>query len=283
MHNLLFLSTLKQHGQSFVQGRDRCINTCCQTNPCLQGGTCQEICDPTTVRFNCTCPDDYIGQRCEKIKHPRSCKDLATNGVKKSGMHFLYDSLKGKRFPVYCDFDSEAGFVWALIQSFSLSNNNQFSSKRFGVDNPINEGDGMVNWNAYRLSLPHMQSVAKVSTHLRATCNFPDDGLVYTDYARAKLEGHDLFGRWGHQCREFEYLNIRGNQCQNCTATTWQYDAWQIDSAKSYQNCEFDGRSGAVNSEDNFGYYSACCRNSAFRCTSNQDSTTQHWIGSKSP
>ena len=54
----------------------------------------------------------------------------------------------------------------------------------------------MVNWDTYRLSLFRMQSIADASTHLRATCNFPDYGLVYTDYARAKLEGHDLLGYW---------------------------------------------------------------------------------------
>ena len=232
------------------------------------------------MRFNCTCPDYYTGQRCEKIKHPRSCKDLVTNGAKVSGRHFLYDS-QGNRFPVYCDFNSEPGFVWALIQSFSLANNNMFKNHRFGVDNPVNEDGGMINWNAYRLSLSHMQSVANVSTHLRATCNFPDDGLVYTDYARAKLEGHDLFGNWDNQCRKYEFLNIRGIDCQECTAATWQFGAWHIDSFQSSINCEFDGRRGAVTSEDNFGAYSNCCRNPAFRCTSNQDSTTQHWIGSK--
>ena len=179
-----------------------------KTNPCLQGGTCEEKCDPTTVRFNCTCPVDYTGQRCDKIKYPRSCKDLATNGAKISGMHFLYDS-QNNLFPVYCDFDSEPGYVWTLIQSFSLANNYQFKDYRFGVDHPVNEDSGMVNWDAYRLSLSRRQSIVDVSTLLRATCNFPDDGLVYTDYARAKLKGHDLFGDWGHwvgHCRTYEVV-----------------------------------------------------------------------------
>jgi len=41
----------------------------------------------------------------------RSCKDLAINGFKISGMHFLYDS-QNNVFPVYSDFDSEADYVW---------------------------------------------------------------------------------------------------------------------------------------------------------------------------
>ena len=196
-------------------------------------------------------------------------------------MHFLYDS-QNNLFPVYCDFDSEPGYVWTLIQSFSLANNYQFKDYRFGVDHPVNEDGGMVNWDAYRLSLSRMQSIVDASTLLRATCNFPDDGLVYTDYARAKLKGHDLFGDWGHwvgHCRTYEVVNIRGIECQDCTAATWQTPgAWQIDSATSI-GCEFDGSIGAVGSEDNFGYY--YYTNPDFRCSSNQDSTTQQWIGSK--
>ena len=133
-------------------------------------------------------------------------------------MHFLYDS-QHSIFPVYCDFDSEGGYAWALIQSFLLAINNQFKHYRFGVDFPVNEDGGKVNWNAYRLSLCRMQSIADVSTHLRVTCNFPDDGLVHTDYARTKVEDHDLFGYWIEQCRTYEYLNIRGIDCQECTAT----------------------------------------------------------------
>ena len=117
------------------------------------------------MRFNCTCPADYTGQRCDKIKHPRNCKDLATNGAKISGMHFLYDS-QNNLFPVHCDFVSEAGYVWTLIQSFSLANNDQFKDYRFGVDHPVNEDGGMVNWDTYRLSLFRMQSIADASTHL---------------------------------------------------------------------------------------------------------------------
>ena len=194
-------------------------------------------------------------------------------------MHFLYDS-QNNLFPVYCDFDSEADYVWTLIQSHSLANNDQFKFKRFGVDFAVNEEDELVNWNAYRLSLSRMQSIVDVSTHLRATCNFPNDGLVYTDYARAKLEGHDLFGDWVAQCRTYEVVNIRGIECQECTAGTWQRNAWHISSRDSSgKGCQFDGRSGSVDSEDNFGLYGDI--NPTFRCSSNQNSNTQHWIGSK--
>ena len=137
----------------------------------------------------------------------------------------------------------------------------------------------MINWNSYRLSLSRMQSIADVSTHLRATYNFPDDGLMYTDYARTKLDGHVLFGEWRAQCRSYEYVNIRGIICQQCTAGTWQNPgAWHINSysSRSGAGCQFDGKS-QVDFEQNFGLYKNV--NPAFRCTANQTSTTQHWVG----
>ena len=162
---------------------------------------------------------------------------------------------------------------------FSFGNNQQFDTQTFGVDFPVNQA---INWTGYRLSLSRMQSIADVSTHFRATCNFPDDGLVYTDYARAKLEGYILFGTWEGKCRMYELLNIRGIECRDCTAGTWQTAGrmWHISSYSSVSvGCEFDGRVGCVQHEQNFGRYESA--NPAFRCTSNSASTTQYWIGSK--
>lgn len=269
-----------QHGRRFHHKIDRCVNRCCQNNPCLQGGTCQEICEPTTVRFNCSCPPAYTGQRCETLKHPRNCKDVARNDAKISGRFRVYDS-QNKPFQVYCDLTHEPGYVWTLIQSFSYGNNDQFKVKRFGLDFPVNEEASTINWSAYRLSLSRMRSLAVSSTHFRATCNFPD-GLVYTDYARANLEGHDLFGQWYTQCRTYEYLNIRDIECNECTAGTWQNnEMWHLNSERSVSTagCEFNGEVGAVPHEQNFGYY--VYFNVNFRCTSRQNSTTQHWIGSR--
>lgn len=194
----------------------------------------------------------------------------------------MYD-LQNKPFQVYCDFNSEPGYVWTLIQSFSLGNNGMFKRKRFGVDFSVNEEAATTTWSAYRLSLPHMQSLASASTHLRATCNFPRDGLLYTDYARAKLAGHDLFGAWKERCRTYEVINIRDIECRKCTAGTWQAETemWHINSqASSSIGCQFNGTAGAVHLEQNFGVYKNFHHvNVNFRCTSSQDSTTQHWIG----
>ena len=61
-----------------------------------------------------------------------------------------------------------------------------------GTNNPVNE-DSM-NWQDYRLSLSRMKYIAETSNHFRATYNFPTEGLLYRDYAQAKLDGFEIFG-----------------------------------------------------------------------------------------
>ncbi|XP_022805534.1 uncharacterized protein LOC111342697 [Stylophora pistillata] len=139
---------------------------CCRTNPCLNEGVCQEICDTHSTRFNCTCPDSYTGLRCEKIAYPRSCKDIAENGASESGIYGIFGSAN-KPFSVYCDLQSEPSFVWTLIQSFSFGENDVFIGKAFLYDHPINQDIEKRNWNLYRLSKPRTKALADRSTHLR--------------------------------------------------------------------------------------------------------------------
>ncbi|CAH3044019.1 unnamed protein product [Pocillopora meandrina] len=269
-------------GDKYTPEKHHCINRCCRTNPCLNGGVCQEICDTHSTRFNCTCPNTYSGQRCEKMKHPRSCKDIAKNGASTSGKYDIYDS-NSERFSVYCDLQSEPGFVWTLIQSFSLAKRKAFTNAGFGKNFEIDIEEGEVNWNEFRLSLLQMQSLAIYSTHLRVTCNFSMDGLQFTDYARAKLAGHDIFGTWV-TCQMYEYVNIRGIHCSNCTALTKQLEdtSWHIKSDKSIEaGCEFDGKPGAVPDEKNFGQFHDRTKNQHHRCSFSPASTTQHWFGAK--
>ena len=121
--------------------------------------------------------------------------------------HVVYDSAN-QEFSVFCDMDSEPGFIWTLLQSFSLENTDISRGQRFGINLPLNfdsqsstsvesssSGSG-VDRTMYRMPLLQMQSLADDSTHLLATCNFPTRGLKKTDYARAKLKNHDFFGHF---------------------------------------------------------------------------------------
>ena len=110
--------------------------------------------------------------------------------VKTNGIYNITDQ-QNISFPVYCDFGSEPGAAWTLIQSHSFQNNDAFKSKAFfHYDVPINQD--APEWNSYRLSMSRMKSLQDVSTHWRATCNFPTDGVDYRDYWRVSLNSLDL-------------------------------------------------------------------------------------------
>jgi len=113
----------KHNGIASCVGDVTCKNGCCRSNPCLNGGTCHEICESTSVRYNCSCPEPFIGKHCEI--QPRSCQDYKAVGVDKSGLYNITDD-NNDTFKVFCDFDSEPGFAWNLIQSFSLSEKDIF-------------------------------------------------------------------------------------------------------------------------------------------------------------
>ena len=157
-----------------------CHGKCCGTTPCQHDGTCREVCDVNNRRFQCTCPPGVTGHRCQ-FPSPRSCKDItvvhqkATNGI-----YNIFDE-QSISFSDYCDFGSEPGVAWTLIQSHSLQNNDVFKSKAVYLhDLPITQD--VPEWNNYRLSMSLMKSIQDVSTHWRATCNFPTDGVDYRDW-----------------------------------------------------------------------------------------------------
>lgn len=271
----------KQGGRLYEHGKHRCVNKCCQPNPCLQGGECQEICDSHEKRFNCTCPANYTGKRCE-LKCYGSCKGVFESGVTQSGRYIIC-SGQSEPFYVYCDIKTESNYVWTLIQSFSFDQTYFFQKKPFGDNYPVNEDLQETNWSSYRLSLSRMKYIASQSTHLRATCNFATEGVRYIDYARAKLENHYIFTRFKRTCRLYEHINIRGIECFECTAVTNQMStSWYINSYTSTKyGCQFNGKPGMGRSEFNFGMYVDGNVNTDHRCSSSPSSTTEHWFGSK--
>ena len=110
------------------------------------------------------------------------------NSKQRSRECLLYTLLHGPAsnsfYQTFCDFTSENGFVWTLLESFSLANNNDFKTQPFLKDYPVSQNS--FRWNKFRLSWSIMNSTLSHSTHFRATCNFKTDGLITTDYWRAK-------------------------------------------------------------------------------------------------
>ena len=121
---MLFFLHQKHGGVASCVGHFTCTNGCCRNNPCLNGGTCNEICEPTSVRYNCSCPEPFVGKHCREIQ-PRSCQDYKAAGVDKSGLYKIIDNTN-LTLQVFCDFSSEPGFAWNLVESFSLSNKDLF-------------------------------------------------------------------------------------------------------------------------------------------------------------
>ena len=155
-------------------------------------------------------------------------------------------------------------------------------TQTFNKDYAVNQNS--FTWNKFRLSLLIMNSTLSHSTHVRATCNFYIDGLVTTDYLRAKTTELNILLLKGAPCVTLEYINIRGHEGYNVSV-------WMAQDPQKYHlhidshfaagaSCLFKS---ATNSsiggagEDNFGFYLTV--NPLHRCSSGDNSTTQWWFG----
>ena len=142
-----------------------CENKSCKSQPCLNNGHCTELCENPKLKFDCTCAEGYTGKLCQ-IK-ARSCKDYINDAA--NGKYIAFDE-DGNKLNVFCDFLSEKGFAWTLVESFSLENNDFIKAVAFLKNKPINENNP--SWVKYRLSCAHMKQIAYQSTYFRSTCQF---------------------------------------------------------------------------------------------------------------
>lgn len=178
--------------------------------------------------------------------------------------------------------------AWTLIQSFSLENVVHFKHQ-FQKDMPSNMFNP--NWNSYRLSRLQMESIKVDSTKWRITCEFQQNKRVdYRDYIRASLQEVDILTLNEEACQNVEYINVRGNNCTNCSAYLYQTSSLSLhfDSFNSlkaepeFTTCDFKAHGaitcGAqIGGEDDFGWYR--CPNEEHRCVTHNNSTTQTWLG----
>ena len=129
---------------------------------------------------------------------------------------------------------------------------------------------------------PYAVDKENASTHWRATCNFPTDGVDYRDYWRVSLQNLDLTvdNKKGDHCLFSEHVNVLGNECTNCTVWCIYSSTLDLhmDSWGGTGGCSFNGRPGGIRYEDNFGYYTS--HNHNCPCTSSINSKTQFWLGS---
>ena len=170
---------------------------------------------------------------------------------------------------------------WSF-SSFSFSNKGDFANKDFQEDYPINQN--AFAWDNFRLSLSRITTTSLLSTHMRATCKFDMHGLNYTDYLKAALsEINPITSLSFDKCHRYEYINIRGYSCSNCTANFYQSRRFHshVDSyfGTYIDHCELKTpvAVGSSTREDNLGNYKTF--NPIHRCSSSDDSTTQWWLG----
>ena len=114
----------------------------------------------------------------------------------------------------------------------------------------------------HAISLPIMNSTLSHSTHFRATCNSNTDGLVTTDYLRAKTTDRDILQLNSATCVKMEYINIGRYDCCNCMAKMSQTSHWHLHTiSHNVRRCQFTSpRSGPLASsgdDGNFGFYKA--------------------------
>ena len=176
---------------------------------------------------------------------------------------------------------SEINTAWTMVMSWCTTNRNlpAFVKIPFKYNSPQNED--ALNWDLYRLSLARMRFLQGQSTHWRATCSYPIKGIDFRDYLRGNFKDFNIFDFTGEgKCKKVEYVNIRGHVGTDLTAPFWQsLNKWTLHINSPSTHCQFKAaRSGAVSSEDNFGWYGDGL-STKFRCTETAESTTQYWFG----
>ena len=271
------------------------VDPCCITYPplCLNDGICGIGISDTSPRFNCTCPTGFYGSRCE-IDHPTSCLDYWNSSEKPaSGKHTIHDDF-GNSYEVWCDFDSEEGVAWTLIESFTMDNETHIESYPFTLDLPLNEYD--FNWQLFRLPKHVMVTAATQSEYWRGTCSFPTYGVGdYRDYVRVRMSEMDITTyvvsvtkNQRSCCKLVDYINIKGQSCVNCTVAVFQAidEMLHINEkfGRLHCGCTFDSSavdySCETKSAKKFGAYWKC-HDPLFRCCETGSSTTQFWFGAK--
>ena len=111
--------------------------------------------------------------------------------------------------------------------------------------------------------------------------SFNTDGLLTTDYLRAKTTELNILLLNGAPCATLEYINIRGYEGYN--VSVWMIQGpghLHTDSHYGGNHCPFNStKKGSIgeDGEDNFGLYVVV--NHLHRCSSGDDSTTQWWFG----
>jgi len=261
-----------------------CFNGCCQSQPCVNGGTCIEHCETPKKKFTCKCTDAFEGNLCEQKTVFRSCLDVykaSSSSTLENGFYPI-TQINGQQVLFYCAFSLNVKRAWTLIESFSRSNT-AFQRVSF-IESHNGSYSDPINWKNYRLNSNDLMYARTKATMFRSTCNFPQRVTTFNDRDMlfAYLNQFDITTTvsYSGNCITLDRVNIRGNSFSNKRFPVWmQPGQWHfhIDSSLTATRCDYLDVSNPVQSEDNFGYYKVY--NTDFLCTTTGDSTTQWWVG----
>ncbi|EDV19896.1 uncharacterized protein TRIADDRAFT_61683 [Trichoplax adhaerens] len=212
----------------------------------------------------------------------QAAKDI--NGVSENGFYILYDN-QYRPFITFCDFNSDKGFIWTLIESFSL-NNSMKAKYRKGFFQDFPTVSSFIDLQEFRLENSVMKSIAGApgSTHFRTTCNFNTNdrkGIQnHLDYLRVSFCNFPNFFKNVNKntCTKVDYINVQGQSCRDCSIPIHDggnehHMLANID--RSPDDCDrlkFGGAKGYA-----FGDYRLL--DSKFSCSMASNSTTNWWIG----
>ena len=173
---------------------------------------------------------------------------------------------------MFCDFSSEPGWAWTLVMSQSFGKRN----KKFATTS-FQEGwfknQHTPNWEEYRIGKRRLLKIKAQSSHWRVTCDFSTFGVDYKDYARASLKNlNPLKFKASGECREMDYINIRGHNCTKCTASWWQKKDQFLTHFSDQDGRQFGKTPGGSDNVANFGGYWKNNASLEFRCSANETS-----------
>lgn len=184
-------------------------------------------------------------------------------------------------YETFCDFNSEPGWAWTLVMSQSLKRRGEAFAKGSFLGRVFKKHRDP-NWERYRIGGGRMRIVEALSSHWRITCDFPTHGVDYRDYVRATFKNlNPLKYNANGECREMEYINIRGRNCTQCTAAWWQTKSQQLTHFSDLDGCQLGKIAGSLANEANFGGYWKNNFSSEFRCSSKDTSNTNYWFGGR--
>ena len=242
---------------------------------------------------------DAIQFQCRNSSY--SCLDIARNQKTPltNQYYLIYDRStcnhsKPSYFVVYCDFTSQPGYAWTLIESFSRNNRRHSSIDRgFAHSTSANSYNPRNNWSLYRMSRDHIFFVYDRYRSLsprplwRATCNFlslsrpfsslPRD-VMYSSFDSFNILSIPNIGT----CITLDYLNIRGYVSTSRSfyfysgGTNYHFYLYAY---QTRRRCDYYNIPGSNTYDNYFGHYSTY--HSEFSCSRSGSSTTNWWIGSK--